>query len=203
MIHRPKVSAFDLEGTLLRPERPLHQAPHAPADFYRFTGRLLHALAERDHHSVLVTRAEQHASEDMVMKQGVPTPYGIVRMSGVLGGEQSYLSDGVTPSVILSNGDKGIQLKYYIADNFGGEADVEYAVGDTRDDDSLMVMARRGIAINPQNDFRDRAFQRGYTIVDELPGAITVHHTGEAPVMLHPQDVEAMHPDQIIHLVDH
>lgn len=202
MIHRPKVSAFDLEGTLLRPERPLHQPPHVPADFYRFTGRLLHALVERDHHTVLVTRAQQEASEEMVMKQGVPTPYGIARMSGVLGSEQSYLADG-TPGVLLSNGDKGIQLKYYMADNFGGEADVEYAVGDTRDDDSLMAMARKGIVINPQDSFRDRAYQRGYTIVDELPGAITIHHPGEAPVSLHPQDVETMHPDQIIHLVDH
>src|SRR5690349_14836437 len=110
---KPKVSAFDLEGTILNLERPLHQGPHSPVDFYRFTGRLIHALAERDHHSVLVTRAEQHASEDMVMKQGIPTPLGIVRMSGVLGGEQSFLRDG-TPSVILSNGDKGMQLKYYV-----------------------------------------------------------------------------------------
>lgn len=200
---RPKVSAFDLEGTILHPERPLHEGPHSPADFYRFTGRLIHALAERDHHNVLVTRAEQRASEDMVMKQGIPTSMGIVRMSGVLGGEQSYLQDGVTPSVILSNGDKGIQLKYYVADNFGGEADIEYGVGDTPDDEPLMVMARRGIAINPQERFRERAFERGHVIVDELPGAITIHHPGEAPISLHPQDLEAMRPDEIIHLVDH
>jgi hypothetical protein len=200
---KPKVNAFDLEGTILHPERPLHQGPHSSADFYRFTGRLIHALAERDHHNVLVTRAEQHASEDMVMKQGIPTPRGIVRMSGVLGSEQSYLRDGVTPSVLLSNGDKGIQLKYYVADNFGGEAELEYAVGDTPDDEPMMAMARRGIVINPQDRFRDRAFQRDYAIVDELPNAITIHHPGDAPVMLHPQDLDAMRPDEIIRLVDH
>ncbi|HEX8762475.1 MAG TPA: hypothetical protein VF733_01830 [Candidatus Saccharimonadales bacterium] len=196
-----KVSAFDLEGTLLRPERPLHHAPHSPEDFYNYSGRLLHALAERGHDTVLITRAEQQASERLVQHAGVPTAVGSVAMNAVLGGERALLSNGLR-GIVESKGDKGNQLRGYVDAYHRGDAMIDIAVGDTLDDAPMLAMARKGVAINPEGQFFAVARDRGFTIVQEDSKGVTISNPGSRPKRVSHRKLNKMTSQGIIGLLE-
>lgn len=200
------VSAFDLDGTLLRsefkPEYGTEITPRPPQDFFVFTGGLLLALHKLGHHNVLVTRAEQEASERLMVKHGIATPQGTARVDKVLGSEQSFLRDG-TPSVLLSNGDKGYQLRDYMRYDLGRDPEqlqLEVAVGNSRDDLSMTAMANTGVLIAPEPELRTRALDSGLVVVDETD-RITLQTPGNGMQELGLQEFASMQPEEMLGLI--